>query len=42
MLHHYLQRGHSLALLLSLSPQERLFYLASMRLEIEAGRKEGD
>lgn len=30
MIHHYLQRGHSIEYLLNVSPAERLFLFASM------------
>jgi len=42
MYHHYLQRGHALTLLLNLSEQQQLFYLASMAVEIERNSSGGD
>lgn len=37
MFHHYMQRGHALSRLMSLSQSERLFYFASMTVELEQG-----
>jgi len=35
LLHHYLQRGHSLSYLLNVSPTERLFLFASLEQHFE-------
>jgi len=35
MFHHYMQRGHDIHELMSLSETEKLFYKASMVIEIE-------
>lgn len=38
MLHHYLQKGHSLSYLLNVGPTERLFLFASMEKSFEEER----
>jgi hypothetical protein len=35
MIHHYIQRGHKINDLLELSNVEKMFFIASMNLDIE-------
>lgn len=42
MLHHYIQRGHSIKELLALDEYEKLFYIASMDIKMSENKELSD